>query len=346
MLKSLRTRTTVTMLLTAYAFPGFADSINPATYSATLAVGETKSLHKTVTITPSSNAPVDVFFLTDTTGSMGGSIAAVKTNFANIVTNISALASNVAYGVGEYKDTTDAFAYRLNTDITTNTATVQAGLNQYSASGGGDFPEANIYGLRQAATTTSFRAGSRRFLFWVGDAPGHDPSLGATEANAIAALQAADLTVYAINVGNLNATGQATRITAATGGSVLSGGYSEAADIIEDALTAGLLNYSLVELVVSGLGPGVDVTFTPASRTGAFDRSVARDFGFDVGFKGVTPGTYNFQIQALVDGGVVATETDSMTVSDVGGPVVPEPSTYLLFSSGFAALYALRRRYR
>jgi len=49
-----------------------ADSLSPSAFSATLAVGGSTTIHKTVTIDQSPSAKVDVFFLADTTGSMGG----------------------------------------------------------------------------------------------------------------------------------------------------------------------------------------------------------------------------------------------------------------------------------
>ena len=92
---------------------------------------------------------------------------------------------DVAYGVGEYKDVGDPFVYRLNQDITTDTAAVQTGINAWVASGGGDWPEAQLYALYQVANTVAWRPGSTRIIIWFGDAPGHDPAgppPGVTEA--------------------------------------------------------------------------------------------------------------------------------------------------------------------
>jgi hypothetical protein len=154
-------------LLVSALAPGalMADSISPSSYSTTLGVGESVTIKKTVTV--SAGAPtsskVDVFFLADTTGSMGGQIAAVRAAATSIM-NSAALLGDVAFGVGEYKDIFDAYAYRLNTDITSTIATAQAGINLWAASGGGDTPEANVYALQQAANTTSWRAGSVMLL--------------------------------------------------------------------------------------------------------------------------------------------------------------------------------------
>lgn len=318
-----------------------ADSISPSSYTTTLSVGGTATIHKTVTVTKTATGPVDVFFLTDTTGSMSTAIASVRTGFSGIVTSLSGVAPNIAFGVGEYKDVVDSFAYRLDQDLTTNTADVQTALNGLSAGGGGDLPEANLFGLDQAATTSSWRAGSQRFLVWTGDAPGHDPSNGITEADATSALTAASIRTFAVDVGALDSSGQATRITAATGGQVASGGYSAAAALIQSLLTTSITNYSLVSLGVTPPA-GVGVSITPsAGISGTFDRTTDRTFEFDVTFTGLAPGTYSFGLNALVDSGIIATEADTITVA---GSAVPEPSTWAMIVLGLGSVAAMRRR--
>jgi hypothetical protein len=329
--------------------PAFADSVAPATFSATLAVGGSTSVDKVVTIDEAVSAPVDVFFLVDTTGSMGGVIEGVKTGFADVVASLGAVATNVAFGVGEYKDFGDPFAYRENQDITTNTADVQTGINLLSASGGGDLPEANLFGLESAAEGTSWRDGSARFIVWVGDAPGHDPSGGSTEASVIAALNAENIDVFAASATSgpgLNQTLQATAITAAVGGAFL-GTFipADVVDEITDALVTGLTTYTSVGLQITGLPAGVSVSL-PAPIVGSFDRSIARMFNFDdVTFTGLAPGTYNFTIDVVLNGTrVVASETDTIVV---GGPTgVPEPTTLTLFGLGIIGGGIARRRLR
>jgi hypothetical protein len=310
------------------AQPASADTITPATYTTNIPVGGTATVRKTVTVTRQLTVPLDVFFLTDTTGSMGAAIAGIRTGFSSIVTSVAGVASNAAFGAGEYKDHTDSFAYRENQDITTNVSAVQTAISAWSAAGGGDAPEANLFALEQVANGAAWRPGSQRIVVWVGDAPGHDPSRGVTEASATAALKAAGVTVLAASttggVGGLNvacggagcAAGQATRITAATGGQYL--GIFNSSTIttaITNALTGSLSNYSRVELVAVGAPAGVRVTVPPAT-VGTFDRTTDRNFDFEVTFTGVAPGTYNFTIEARVDGRVVATENDTIVVGD------------------------------
>lgn len=342
----------IAVLLVAVV-PVRADSITPSSFSATIAPGGSTTVNKTVTVTQQLTTPLDLFFLVDTTGSMGSAISSVASGFSSIVSTISGVAPNVAFGLGEYKDTFDSFTYRLDADITTNTSTVQSALGSLSAGGGGDLPEAGLYGLQQAATTTSWRSGSQRFLVWVGDAPSHDPAgpTNVTEAQAISALNANGVNVFAASATSgpgLNAAcggsdctaNQAKRVAAGTSGSDL-GTFDSAAisTAIQNAITSIVNNYSSVSLDSVGLPAGVTVSFSPAI-TGSFDRSITRTFNFTATITGVTPGTYDFGIAGLVDGRPVATETDHIVV----GGAVPEPSTWLFAVSGVASLLVMLRR--
>jgi hypothetical protein len=309
-------------------------------------VGGSVTIPKTVTVTQTSTTPLDLFFLTDTTGSMSGAIGDVRTGFSSIVTAVSGVASNVNYAAGQYKDVGDVFVYKLDQDITASTAAVQTAINGWFASGGGDTPEAGIFGLQQAATTTSWRAGSQRILVWTGDAPSHDPSNGVTQADAIAALLGAGVEVISISANSgpgIDSSGQATAISDATGGSFL--GTFSAGNLttaILDAITTAVTTYSTVDIVPTGLPAGVGVSIAPVSYSGSFDRSIDRTFGFDVTFTGLAPGTYNFSLDARVDGVVIASEADTITVP---GGSVPEPSTLLFSVTGLLGVIALRRRF-
>lgn len=323
---------------------GFADSISPATYSDTLGIGESVTITKTVTVTnaPPSDAKVDVFFLADTTGSMGGAISAVKSSASTILSSTAGL-GDVAFGVGEYKDFGDIYTYKLNTGMTSSQATAQSAINTWGASGGGDWPEANLYALNRVATdaATGWRTGSTRILVWFGDAPGHDPSGGVNEAAATSALQSMNIVVEAVDVGSMNYYGQASRIAAATGGDYYSGISSGTiVSTIQAAIKSVIDTYSKVCLDASAAPAGVSVVTDPC-YTGSFDRSVDRTFTFDVTFTGDAAGTYAFPINAMVDGGVVAVENDRITV---GGTSVPEPGMLSLLGLGLVSMAVTRRR--
>lgn len=340
----------------------FADSIDPASYSTTLAVGESVTIRKTVTVDagPPTTSKADVFFLSDTTGSMFGVIDAVRTNAAAILAGTTGF-GDVAWGVGEYKDfevpgtpwgSFGDFPWRLNQAITTDTTAVQNGIDQWSASGGNDLPESNLYALSQAASgdpAVGWRDDAAKFIVWFGDAEGHDPDTtpgypGPTLAQTIATLTGANVTVIGVNSGNLDGTGQASAIAAATGGLYEDSFDADTiVDTILDSLTTAFSTYNTVSLLPVGNMPGVGVT-TSGPIVGDFDRSVARTFEFDVTFTGLEPGTHDFVIRALVDGGTVATETDRITVPGTGVVPVPAALPLLLSAFGVAGLMARRRK--
>lgn len=323
-----------------------ADSLTPASFSADLAVGESVTINKTLTVgkVAPTTSLVDVFFMADTTGSMGAALANVKAQ-AGLILSETAVLGDVAWGVGAYRDVGDSYVYRLEQAVTSNQANVQAAINTWVASGGGDGPEAQLYALEQMAEApgTGWRAGSTRIAVWFGDYEGHDPRLGSTEASATAALLAAKIEVEAISVGanRLDFTGQATSITEATGGELYSGtAVADIVQTIKDAITTAISTYSTVALDLSEVPAGLAVEVAPVKYSGAYDRSIERTFEFDVKFTGVTPGAYAFDIYGTVDGGRIATESDRIKVGDA----VPEPTTVLLFGAGLLGFAGLGRR--
>jgi len=178
---------------------GFAGSITPDSFSATIAVGETIAVDKTVTLDDTGPAvsKVDVFFLSDNTGSMGGTISIVKDNASTILGAIAGAdprfaGIDVGFGVGRYlgdpsEPSEDEFtAYQLQQAITTVQADAQSAIDGWFASGGGDTPEANFFALHQVATegaatdgglstgqVTGWRDGAGRVIVWFGDAESH-----------------------------------------------------------------------------------------------------------------------------------------------------------------------------
>lgn len=347
---------TISCLLLVFSVSAMADSISPTSFSATLAVGESVTVHKTVTVTeePGTTAPVDVFFLADSTGSMWSVIASVQDSMQDILEATSGL-GDVRYGVGEYRDVEppddydSAFAYKLDQAITADTTAVADAIDDLAAGEGYDWPEAQLFALHEVATQTEtgWRDGSTRILVWFGDAYGHtedgDYGLADPEADAIAALQAANIAVQAIDVGDsyygLNATGQAESIADATGGNLYTGVSSASiAATIAAAITTAIDTYNTVGLDLSEVPDGVTASVSPAAYTGDYDRSIERNFEFDVTFTMDTAGTYGFNIYGTVDGGIVATEADRLTV-------VPVPGAFLLGMLGLSvAGIRLRKR--
>lgn len=336
-----------------------ADSISPSTFSATVGIGQTATVHKTVTVSQGgpTSALVDVMFLFDTTGSMGGLISSAQSQASTILGNLSSYGS-VRYAVSDYRDFPEGdfggsgdYAYQNHLNVPGTAAAAQTAINGLSIGWGNDLPESNLYALQHAATDTAWRTSSNRFVVWFGDSPGHTAADGgsyATEnvtlANTTAALTANNIKVEAINIATgstgIDATGQASAIATATSGAYYSSvAPSTISTVIASAISSSFSNYHQVTLDLSGVPAGVGVALTPVSYSGSYDRREDRTFDFDLTFTGITAGTYNFDVNALVDGGIIAVEGDSITVRPV-----PEPATMLLFGTGIAGLAGMRRK--
>jgi hypothetical protein len=108
----------------------------------------------------------DVYFLIDTTGSMGDAIANVTSSLSSLSSEISARIPNAQLGVGQYRDfpndtgaiSFDAYGspgdmpYANEQNITDDLAAVQSALSSLSAGGGADTPESATEALYQTAT--------------------------------------------------------------------------------------------------------------------------------------------------------------------------------------------------
>lgn len=107
------------------------------------------------TLVFSTNLQVaDVYFLIDTTGSMGTPIGNVRSSLSSaggIIDQVRATIPNVWFGVGEYRDYGDGFIYNNQQDLTADAA-AQAGANRLGASGGGDGPEGGVPAVWSVAT--------------------------------------------------------------------------------------------------------------------------------------------------------------------------------------------------
>lgn len=243
--------------------------VTPATVDQTLAPGESITLTKTVT-TPTISPKPDIVLMVDRTGSMGGAIGDVKANMTAVIAAVAAEQPDAQWAVASYCDAGEPDPFLLHSNLTASTTDTTAAVNSISLCSGGDGPEAQINALWEVGAggdKVAFRTGSSRMVVWFGDAPGHDPSFGHTEADATASLTGAGARVVAINVGfggGLDSTGQATRITATTGGTLLNGvGSDEVADAIVEGLTALDLEVTATPVCDTGLS----VTLDPATQT-------------------------------------------------------------------------------
>jgi len=357
------------VVATLAAGTAFADSIDPTSYTADLAVGESVTIEKTVVISEgtATSALIDIHFLMDTSGSMGGEIATAKAAAADLFTALDSR-GDVAAGVGVFSEnavlvgeTCTTFCSPtnptgavpgtvINSALTTDSTVSIDAINDITLStpdGGGDFPENGYDAIWKSAENLEWRPGSNRFMFIFTDA-----SAKGDQAAAAAALAADGIDLYTLSYGSLST------ITASYGtpfGATVLPSSTTTEELIADILEGidtSLATYSEVTVGDLGAGlPGIEVSTVctdaesgvcnGAVAEGDYDRSVERTFTFDVTFTRMAEGDTSFETYALVDGGAVARETDRFP--GVGGEI-PLPATAWLMLGGFGAIAGAARR--
>ena len=135
---------------------------------------------------------VDIYLLMDTTGSMGPSIGGMSADAASLLSLDRDIPDiDIAFGAGDFKDfqsptQSDPYAFNHGQTITKDTEAVRETINSWSASGGGDAPEAHFYAYDQLAEnrapsndgspagTIGWRPGAKRIVVAMADVAGHD----------------------------------------------------------------------------------------------------------------------------------------------------------------------------
>ena len=119
---------------------------------------------------------VEVAFVLDTTGSMGGLLEGAKRKIWSIATAIvdSNPDADIRMGLVAYRDIGDDYVTR-KVELTRDIQDLYANLLELKARGGGDWPESVNEALDVAVNKLQWTAGSdtRRIVFLVGDAPPH-----------------------------------------------------------------------------------------------------------------------------------------------------------------------------
>lgn len=125
-------------------------------------------------------ATVELVFVLDTTGSMGGLLEGAKTKIWSIVNEIMQARSSqnmqVKVGLVAYRDRGDDYVTKV-TPLSSNLDEVYAQLMGFRAEGGGDTPEdvrtAMLHALEKVGWSQS-NSHTSQIMFLVGDAPPHD----------------------------------------------------------------------------------------------------------------------------------------------------------------------------
>ncbi len=140
---------------------------------------------------------LDLAFVVDSTGSMSDEIEYLKKEINSISNQIFSAYPNVAvrYALIVYRDHGDEYVTRVF-NFADDLQQFEQYLNQQSASGGGDYPEAMEIAMADAMQL-SWRDSARRMLFLVGDAPPHTENAPAF-LDHVKSLKSKDTRIYPI----------------------------------------------------------------------------------------------------------------------------------------------------
>ena len=131
--------------------------------------------------TPVETPQIEVCFVLDTTGSMGGLIQGAKDKIWSIANELilAEPTPQIKFGLIGYRDLGDAYVTKV-TDLTDDLDEIHTQLMAFAADGGGDMPESVNQALNEAVTQMTWSKGRRvlKIVFLVGDAP---PQMGYDE---------------------------------------------------------------------------------------------------------------------------------------------------------------------
>ena len=117
---------------------------------------------------------IEVCFVLDTTGSMGGLIEGAKQKIWAIANEILASepTPNLRIGLIGYRDRKEAYATQVH-DLSDDIDDIYAKLMKFQAQGGGDTPESVNQALHEAVTKIKWNKSKKvlKLVFLVGDVP-------------------------------------------------------------------------------------------------------------------------------------------------------------------------------
>jgi len=111
--------------------------------------------------------PIDIAFVFDDTGSMGGEIDDMKANVRDFADNIESSGFDARYSLVSFKDDVE-----VDQGFTGDVDTFKSAVDALSASGGADIPEDN-YDAIDTALDLSYRADAEKVVVDITDAPAH-----------------------------------------------------------------------------------------------------------------------------------------------------------------------------
>ncbi|HEY5766690.1 MAG TPA: vWA domain-containing protein [Candidatus Udaeobacter sp.] len=150
--------------------------ILPIIWSAAAILGLWQPLFAKTAPTPQSKPHIEVCFVLDTTGSMGGLIEGAKQKIWSIANEmISAQPTpELKLGLIGYRDRGDEYVVK-SFSLTDDIDAIYGHLREFQAGGGGDGPESVNEALAEAIHKMPWSSDSKvlKIIFLVGDAPPH-----------------------------------------------------------------------------------------------------------------------------------------------------------------------------
>jgi hypothetical protein len=119
---------------------------------------------------------LDIVIAFDSTGSMGGEIANIKSRIMTIGGNLIKKVPGARISLVTYRDVGDDYEAK-GIPLSSELRSSMNFLNLVRAGGGGDYPEAVDKGLEWAIKSNKFRARARKVVLVFGDAPPHSDGL-------------------------------------------------------------------------------------------------------------------------------------------------------------------------
>ena len=185
----------IVVLLAIFAVQ--SNSVSSQTRTVTTTTTTTKTTvtrsYSNVSATKNKQKSLEMVFVLDTTGSMGGLIEGAKQKIWSIVNDVMQRKDrpSVKIGLVAYRDNGDAYVTQV-TPLTEDLDKVYSTLMDFSAAGGGDTPENVRRALAEGvdkAGWTKVNANVAQILFLVGDAPPQnyqqEPDVLITTAKAV-----------------------------------------------------------------------------------------------------------------------------------------------------------------
>ncbi len=207
---------------------------------------------------------LDLAFIVDTTGSMGGLIRAAQQQMIAMMNALTQAADvDIRLGIVEYRDhpPQDELVFRAY-PLTSDLKQAQEAINGLKADGGGDGPESVFDGVMAACQKLEWRANARRIAVLVGDAPPHGVGSGGdgfpdgcpcgdTIESVTAAAEEARITLYALGL-TKSVAASFTRLSNMTGGEYFEAGQGEKAiERLKEILVSEFGNLDFDQRVLS-----------------------------------------------------------------------------------------------